>query len=573
VPRGDEGASVTAQPSRSVFRIADDYVETFAALDPVEATDYGIAGHEAEMTDYSPEGIEARGELDRSTLAALAGATRDTDRDRVAAEAIAERLSVRTDQEASGERLRDLRIIGSPVQAIRQCFDLMPYDTARDWEVAAARLARVPAALESFRRALQEGVRRDVVAARRQALACAAQAGTWGGLDGDGAPFFLTLVERYDATGLGDVATRRALEQHARDATAAYASMSEYLRGEYAPRASERDAVGAERYAVWAEAFTGTKLDLLETYAWGWHELHRIEDQMAKVSERILPGEGVEAVIALLETDPSRAIDGEDDLRRWLQDLMDRTISELDGTHFDIPEPVKKVEAMIAPPGGAAAMYYTPPAEDFSRPGRTWYPTLGRTRFPLWGEVSIAYHEGVPGHHLQVAQVVFLAEQLTRFQRTLGWTSGHGEGWALYAERLMGELGYLDVPDYELGMLRAQAMRSVRVVVDIGMHLELPIPHDERYHAGERWTPALALPFVIERSHFPREFMASEVDRYLGWPGQAISYKVGERVWLAARDDARARHGADFDLKAFHAAALDLGPLGLDQLRRELARL
>jgi uncharacterized protein (DUF885 family) len=564
---------VTAASPRSVFEIADAYVDAFAALDPVEATDYGIAGHEAEMTDYSPEGIDARTELDRSTLDALGDAPRDTDRDRVAAEAIAERLAVRVDQQDAGERLRDLRIIGSPVQGIRQCFDLMPYDTTHDWEIAAERLGRVPAALESFRRSLEEGVRRDVVAARRQALACAEQAATWGGLDNDATPFFLTLVERYDASGDGNDALRRTLEQHARDATDAYAAMSNYLRGEYAPRATERDAVGADRYATWAEAFTGTKLDLAETYAWGWDELHRIEEQMAKVAERILPGAGVPATIEFLERDPSRAIEGEDDLRRWLQDLMDRTIAELDGTHFDIPQPVKRVEAMIAPPGGAAAMYYTPPAEDFSRPGRTWYPTLGRTRFPLWGEVSIAYHEGVPGHHLQVAQVVYLAEQLTRFQRTLGWTSGHGEGWALYAERLMGELGYLDVPDYELGMLRAQAMRSVRVVVDIGMHLELVIPDHERYHPGERWTPALALPFVIERSYFPPEFMASEVDRYLGWPGQAISYKVGERVWLGARDEARARHGADFDLKAFHAAALDLGPLGLDQLRRELARL
>ena len=109
---------------------------------------------------------------------------------------------------------------------------------------------------------------------------------------------------------------------------------------------------------------------------------------------------------------------------------------------------------MIAPPGGAAAMYYTGPTEDFSRPGRTWYPTLGKTRFPLWGEVSICYHEGVPGHHLQVAQVRYLADTLSRFQRTLAGTSGHGEGWALYAERLMGELGYLDDPAYELGMLR-----------------------------------------------------------------------------------------------------------------------
>jgi uncharacterized protein (DUF885 family) len=566
---GSEGVSETD----TVFQIADEYVERFAALDSVEATDYGISGHESEMTDYSPEGIEARDRADRDALAALGRVEPRHDRDRVAVESMSERLSVRVDQVDAGERLRDLRVIGSPVQGIRQCFDLMSYETEQDWEVVATRLGRVPAALESFRRALDEGVRRKIVAARRQALACAQQSSTWGG-EGDVArPFFLTLVDRYDTCGLGDPALRGVLERQARDATEAYASMSAYLHDEYAPAADPHDAVGAERYATWAEAFNGTTLDLEETYAWGWDELHRIEDQMDKVAHRIRAGASVPEAIDLLESDPDRSIEGEENLRRWLQDLMDRTIADLDGVHFDIPAPVKRVEAMIAPPGGAAAMYYTAPSEDFSRPGRTWYPTLGKTRFPLWGEVSIAYHEGVPGHHLQVAQVVYLAEQLTRFQRTLGWTSGHGEGWALYAERLMGELGYLDVPDYELGMLRAQAMRSVRVVVDIGMHLELPIPSHERYHPGERWAPQLALPFVIERSRFPREFMASEVDRYLGWPGQAISYKVGERFWLAARDDARARHGGAFDLKAFHAAALNLGPLGLDQLRRELARL
>ena len=100
---------------------------------------------------------------------------------------------------------------------------------------------------------------------------------------------------------------------------------------------------------------------------------------------------------------------------------------------------------------------------------------------------------------------------------------------------------------------------------------ELAIPANERYHPGERWTPGLALPFVIERSCFPANFMSSEVDRYLGLPGQAISYKVGERVWLDARDEAKARKGATFDLKAFHRFALDLGGMGLDQLERELA--
>src|SRR5690242_19802066 len=163
---------------------------------------------------------------------------------------------------------------------------------------------------------------------------------------------------------------------------------------------------------------------------------------------------------------------------------------------------------MIAPPGGAAAMYYTGPSEDFSRPGRTWYPTLGRTRFPLWGEVSIAYHEGVPGHHLQVGQVRHRSDRLSRPQRTSG-ASGYMEGWALYAERLMDELGYLTEPAYRLGMLRAQAMRAVRVIVDIGMHLELDIPAGQDFHPGERWTPELGQAFVDARSRFPIAFMAS----------------------------------------------------------------
>jgi uncharacterized protein (DUF885 family) len=249
---------------------------------------------------------------------------------------------------------------------------------------------------------------------------------------------------------------------------------------------------------------------------------------------------------------------------------MDRTIADLDGTHFDIPEPLTKVEAMIAPPGGAAAAYYTGPAEDFSRPGRTWYPTQGRTVFPLWAEVTTCYHEGVPGHHLQIGQVRYRKDRLTRFQRSVG-ISGHSEGWALYAERLMDELGYLERPDYRLGFLNGQLLRAVRVVVDIGMHLELRIPVEERFHPAKTWTPELGREFLFTRTCSARDFLASELDRYLGRPGQAIAYKVGERAWLSARDEARRRLGPAFDLKSFHAAALDLGPLGLDRLAAECA--
>ena len=225
---------------------------------------------------------------------------------------------------------------------------------------------------------------------------------------------------------------------------------------------------------------------------------------------------------------------------------------------------------MIPPTGGALIPYYTGPSEDFSRPGRTWWPVDGGTRFPKWGEVSIAYHEGVPGHHIQVAGVRLLAEELSRFQRTLTFISGHGEGWALYAERLMGELGYLENPDYYLGMLSAQALRCVRVIIDIGMHLELAIPATESFHPGEKWNHDLMLEFAVERTRRPREFLESEVLRYLGWPAQAISYKVGERKWLEARESARQSAGVSFSLKNFHSRALALGPMGLDMLGAEL---
>jgi uncharacterized protein (DUF885 family) len=234
---------------------------------------------------------------------------------------------------------------------------------------------------------------------------------------------------------------------------------------------------------------------------------------------------------------------------------------------------VRAVEAMIAPAGSAAAPYYTRPSLDFSRPGRTWLPTMGETRFPLWNLISTWYHEGVPGHHLQLAQWAHLADRLSTYQTSVGAVSGNIEGWALYAERLMDELGYLTVPGARLGYLDAQQMRAVRVVIDIGMHLELEVPADSPLHAGSRWTPEIAREFFGAHSGRPGAFLDSEIVRYLGWPGQAISYKLGERAWLAGRDAARAAHGAGFDLKAWHAAALSLGSLGLDDLTDELARL
>ncbi len=549
-----------------IYELSDAYVERLAQLDPVSATGRGIIGYDDQMTDYSPGGIAARSELDRTTLTQVAELQPENDRDRIAADLLSERLRSSIALDESGETMRTLRIIGSPFQAVRNVFDVMPRNTERDWETIAARLELVPSGLNGVKASLSETTSRGRPPARRQVLACAEQGATWAGLR-QHPPYFASLVANYPGS---DEALRSRLETAADVATSAYGSLGEWLRDELAAASSPHDAVGRDRYALASAQTLGSTVDLEEAYRWGWDELHRLEAEMSAVADQIVAGATVPEAIAFLESDPGRAIEGEDRLRSYLQDLMDRTIEELDGTHFDIPGPLKTVEAMIAPPGGAAAMYYTGPSEDFSRPGRTWYPTLGKTTFPLWGEVSICYHEGVPGHHLQIGQVRYLKEQLSRFQR-MAWLGAHGEGWALYAERLMDELGYFENPDYRLGFLRAQVMRAVRVVVDIGMHLELDIAADDRFHPGERWTPELGQEFLFERSCFPRDFMASELDRYLGWPSQATCYKLGERVWLGARDDVKHRLGATFDQKAFHAYALGLGPIGLDQLASEVA--
>ena len=481
-----------------------------------------------------------------------------------------ERLRLALELDAAGDQHQGLNILTSPLQSIRRVFDLMPRDTEEHWHNIALRLTRLPEALSQFRETLETGIERELVGTRRQVEACAEQAEAWSGHHGDEPGFFRTLVGDFEASSVDSPGLAAELDSGAGAAGGAYAAFARYLRQRYLAVARPRDAVGRDRYALGARVHNGADLDLRETYDWGWQELRRIERELDQTAEQILPGGGVEAAKDLLERDPDRAIEGVDEFQRWMQELQDSTIAELNGAHFEIAEPVQRIEALIAPPGGALAMYYTGPSEDFSRPGRTWYPTGGKTRFPLWGEVSIAYHEGVPGHHLQIGMTTHLTDRLSRWQRLVGSTSGYVEGWALYAEQLMGELGYLDNPDYQLGMLRAQALRCARVVVDIGMHLELTIPEDDGFHPGATWTPELGLAFLEQRSHFPADFLASEVDRYLGLPGQAISYKVGERAWLDAREAARRRLGEAFDLKAFHARAFELGPMGLAQMRREL---
>jgi uncharacterized protein (DUF885 family) len=551
-----------------VYSLSDDYINTVAELDPAAATYMGIAGHDHEMTDFSPAGHDARANNDRQTLAKLNALDSSASSDRLAAGVLRESLEISGAEYDANEHLVSIRVLAGDVDAARAIFDLMPTDTPEQWSVIAERMSKVPQAFAGMRESWKLGLDRGVKAQRRQVLASSDQLATWAGRKN--APAFFEQFAESAAAVPG--APLEQLRKAAKNASQALSETADFLVNDYAPQADTHDGVGPERHALARRRFMGMKVEAKDAYEWGWAEVQRIDAEMERVAQEILPGSSLAEVRHFLDTDPSHSIQGEGALRDWLQELMDDAMSFLiDNNHFSIPDSIRTVEAMISPPGGAAAMYYTGPSEDLSRPGRTWYPTNGRTVFPRWSEPTTAYHEGVPGHHLQVAIATINSEKLSRFQRNT-FVSGHGEGWALYAERLMEEFGFLENPEYRLGYLYAQAFRAARIVIDTGIHCGFAIPQSSSWHPGEQWNPELMFEFLSAHSSSDDEFNRSEINRYLGWPGQAISYKLGERVWLDLRDDAKKKYGAEFDLRKWHAHALDLGNLGLDLLKSEMAR-
>ncbi|MFB4310184.1 DUF885 domain-containing protein [Actinomadura sp. GTD37] len=542
--------------------LAGRYADEFAALDPCLAALMGIAGQDARLTDYGPEGVAARAELARRTLGELGRVAVEGDAGRVAAAVLRERLEVEVALEEAGVREGFLDTTDGPVQRLRMAVELLDQGAATDWAAVCGRLRALPGALAGLRVSLERACGRGRVSARRQVVRNARECAEF--------PAYLAgLAARH-----GDGPLREGLGEAVRAASAALAEFASFLTGTLAGRAPERDALGADRYRLGVRDFLGTELDLAETYAWGWEELARIESEMAVAAGEVLPGEPLPAVMAALDADPAYRIAGAEAFRGWIQELADRAIADLDGSHFDIPAPLRRIECRIPPV--ESGIYYLAPAEDLSRPGTVWWTVEDPSaEVVTWTVPTTMFHEGVPGHHLQLG-VTTLNPRLNRFQRLSSELHpGHCEGWGLYAERLMDELGHFGDPAYRLGMLAGgQRFRAARVILDIGLHLELPIPAGAGFHEGERWTPELGLEFLRSRKGPDSDSaVAFEIDRYLGRPGQAIAYKLGERVWLEAREAARRRAGAAFDLKEFHRRALDLGPMGLDLLRAELARV
>ncbi|MFD9704540.1 DUF885 domain-containing protein [Lentzea sp. NPDC059081] len=554
----------------NVHALSDRYIDEFAALDPINGSYLGIPGHDENLTDFSPDGYKARGELRARTLREMADAPAADEAEELAREVFQERVGTELDMFEAGLDEACVNTINSPVQDIRIAFDLMNPETREDWEKVARRMAKVPETLNGLAASLASALRRGTSTSGRQLTKIAGQCDTWAG-NADPEAFFTKFVR-----GAGNVpaSLRAKLETHAEAANAAFAGFATCLREEIAPQAPDRDGVGPDTYALWSRQFLGARIDLHEAYEWAWGEFARVEKEMLALADRIKPGASLAEAAVVLDADPRYLVEGRDEYGAWMQKLSDQALSDLRGVHFDIPDELMRFEVRQAPPGGSVGQYYAAPTEDFSRAGSTWWSApADQTRFHTWRQISTLYHEGVPGHHLQLGTAVHQADRLNKYQRLLAFSYGHGEGWALYAEKLMRELGYVSSDGDVFGSLTDEMYRATRVILDIGLHLGLDIPRGTGFHEGARWTPALALEFFLTRTTVRESLSRDQVDRYLGWPAQATSYKLGERMWLEAIADARGRHGEAFDLKDFHMRALEMGSMGLDTLRVQLARL
>ncbi|NOY56413.1 MAG: DUF885 domain-containing protein [Actinobacteria bacterium] len=544
--------------------LGDELLDELLELSPIACTYAGIGGRDHLWDDLSPGGMACRRELFERYRDAFSALPQSEDRwQRLAARVAAAFIAEQIDRLAAEEHLRDLNNIASPFQDLRQVFDIMDKSTGEGWDNIAARLRTIGVPLSGYRACLEEGMERGMPVARRQVDAVLIQARA---LAGEESPFRrLTddLAESPAATPERIAALREAVDE----ATGAVSDFAAYLAATYMPASATIDAVGEDRYVRAARRYLGTTIDPRDTYAWGWSEVHRLRKEMIETAAKIDADGTLDGVIETLRTDPGHCAQSPDEFISFIEDRLGKAVADLDGRVFDIPDPVKRVDVKIAPPGGALGAYYLEPSEDFSRPGSVWWSTGGKQVLPLWDEVSTAYHEGFPGHHLQVGVTLSLADHLSRLHRLLIWYPGYGEGWALYAELLMHELGYLDEPEYVLGMLAAQMLRACRVVIDIGSHLDLTIPDEAVFHPGERWTFELAVEMLTDFAYLARDYAESEVTRYLGWPGQAIAYKVGERLILDLRERLRRRMGDAFDIKDFHNRVLGSGPVGLDLLR------
>ncbi len=358
--------AILGRRTTAVDAVAERYLATYAALDPCAATEMGIVGHDGEyetdITDYSPDGVAARADAARAAMRELDEAAPEDDVDVVTLAAMRERLGVQLDLHDAGLDVGELNVIASPLQSMRDVFDLMPTDTDDEWRTISERLSRVPDRVDGYATALRATVATGHPPAVRQVARGIEQSSAIQQL-------FVDMVA--DAASDND-ALHADLQARASAAADAYSGLAAVLRDEVGPHARGDDAFGRDAYRLFSRLYLGAEVDLDETYEWGLDLLQSIVAEQESIAHRLYPESTVAEALSRLDEEPRYLLEGVDTLQNWMQELSDRVVDALADTHFEIAEPLRRLECCIAPTQ-TGGIYYTGPSEDLSRPGRMWW--------------------------------------------------------------------------------------------------------------------------------------------------------------------------------------------------------
>jgi uncharacterized protein (DUF885 family) len=543
----------------ALAQIADDYFRRWMAADPLNATELGVPGHDAEVPDPSREAEEAYlADLDR--LAERAGIVEPGALD--PGERVTRSMLLRliADQRAElRSRLAEVAVTATSTGVQTRVLALVPRAPLSDAGRAGDYLERcrrlggyLDGVLLRHRQASAEG-RTPPARGVRQSVG---QLDAYLASDVAGDPLLRPSPPaevdagawRAQAADIVATVVRPALRRY-RDG----------LAGDLLPVARDDDHVGVchidggeAGYAAAVRAHTTTDLIPERIHQTGLELVAGLREELAELGSRVLGTGDVGEVLQRLRTDPSLRFRGADEILDAAREALRRAEEALPDAFraYDIVpcvvEPIDPVEAKDAVLG-----YYLPAAADGTRPGTYTVNTDAPSTRPRFEYEALTFHESVPGHHLQFALSQRL-DGIPEFRR-YAYVTAYCEGWALYTERLCDELGLYSGDLERFGMLSFDAWRACRLVVDTGMH-----------HLG--WSRDRAVAFMRDNTALSQSNIDNEIDRYIAWPGQATAYMVGRLRIRALRDQARQRLGGRFDLADFHDAVLTSGPVPLDTL-------
>jgi len=440
-----------------------------------------------------------------------------------------------------------------------QLIEFHPFKTPNDFANYIARLNAFPRLIDQVIENLQKGIRQKITAFKKNMELAAIQVETFAKFSTEDNPLYspaLKMDETFSAQDKKEL-TASIKEAISSNVTPAYTKLFQYLGSEYIKHCREQEGFwalpdGADMYRFFARYHTTTELSPEEIHQIGMREVDRIGSKIKKLMRKIgFNGsireftDHVKEKKDLYPKNSQEILDG----YRTILSQMDKKLPALFGrlpkAAYDLKE-IEKYREQSAP-----AAYYYPPPRDFSRPGFFYVNTYRPEQRPRFIMEALAYHEAVPGHHLQIAIMQEL-EGLPDLRKYEGSTA-FIEGWALYAEKLAGETGFYYDDFSEYGRLNFEIWRAVRLVVDTGIHFY-------------KWSRDEAIKYCMENSGEESHEIEVEVDRYIAMPGQALAYKIGELKILEIREKAKKALGPKFDIREFHDRLLEHGALPLNIL-------